>query len=184
MYWPIGAPRIYATSSSAASKDHIIQTDDDAESREPTEGSGSLINVPNDESPENADDDQVFTSGLSTPITPITPGIKPVEHDTHTRPSNISSLTDEPYFPSGRPENDPLLALKISRSGHLFATITSTTLTIWQTKVLLSHIFKACNGVLLTCSYSLLLYWPWWFDPANPLLHTDRMFPFFSDPIP
>ncbi|TGO64583.1 hypothetical protein BOTNAR_0086g00230 [Botryotinia narcissicola] len=134
MYWPIGAPRIYAASSSAASKDHIIQTDDDAESREPTEGSGSLINVLNDETEENADDDQEFTSGLSTPITPITPGIKPVEHDTHARPSNGSSLTDASYFPGSRPENDPLLALRISRSGHLFAAITSTTLTIWQTK--------------------------------------------------
>ncbi|KAB8291289.1 hypothetical protein EYC80_009975 [Monilinia laxa] len=134
MYWPIGAPRIYAASSSAASKDRIIQTDDDAESREPTEGSGSLINAPNNESEERVEDDQDLASELSTPITPITPGIKPVEHDTHTRPSNRSSLTDASYFPSSRPENDPLLALRISRSGHLFAVITSTTLTIWQTK--------------------------------------------------
>ncbi|RAL65231.1 hypothetical protein DID88_001337 [Monilinia fructigena] len=67
MYWPIGAPRIYAASSSAASKDRIIQTDDDAESREPTEGSGSLINAPNNEAEERVENDQDLASGLSTP---------------------------------------------------------------------------------------------------------------------
>lgn len=32
-------------------------------------------------------------------------------------------------------ENENILSLKISRSGHLFAVITLTSLTIWQTKV-------------------------------------------------
>lgn len=136
MYWPIGAPRIYAASSSAASEDRIIQTDDDVESREATEDSGSSINAPNDESEEKVDDNQELPPGLTTPITPITPGIKPVEHDTYLHSSNRSSDGDASCFPSIRPENDPLLALRISRSGHLFAVITSSSLTIWQTKVL------------------------------------------------
>lgn len=143
MYWPIGAPRIYAASSSDASKDRILQTDGDAESREPTENGGSLINASNDEAEETVDYDQDLASGLTTPITPITPGIKPVEHDTHTRPSNRSSLTDASYFTSSRPENDHLLALRISRSGHLFAVITSTTLTIWQIKVFFFETLRA-----------------------------------------
>lgn len=35
------------------------------------------------------------------------------------------------------PENQPsaLLGLRVSRNGHLFATITTTTMTIWQTSV-------------------------------------------------
>lgn len=136
MYWPIGAPRIYAASSSAASEDRIIQTDDDVESREATEDSGSSINAPNDESEEKVDDNQELPPGLTTPITPITPGIKPVEHDTYLHSPNRSSDGDASCFPPIRPENDPLLALRISRSGHLFAVITSTSLTIWQTKVL------------------------------------------------
>lgn len=136
MYWPIGAPRIYAASSSAASEDRIIQTDDDVESREATEGSGSSINAPNEESEEKVDDNQELPPGLTTPITPITPGIKPVEHDTYLHSPNRSSDGDASCFPSIRPENDPLLALRISRSGHLFAVITSSSLTIWQTKVL------------------------------------------------
>lgn len=136
MYWPIGAPRIYAASSSAAPKDRIVRNEDDIESPENTEGSGSLINAPSLDQEGKPDDDQGIPSGLSTPVTPFTPGIKPVEHDSQTRDSSQSSLTDTSYFSSAaQPEKESILALRISRTGHLFAVITATTLAIWQTKV-------------------------------------------------
>lgn len=72
-------------------------------------------------------------SGLSTPLSPITPGIKPVEHDSHYRLSTKPLGQDAAL--SEAVETQPLLALRISRTGHLFAVITSSSLTIWQTKV-------------------------------------------------
>lgn len=135
MYWPIGAPRIYAASSSKASKDHVLESDDDAESRETTEGSGSLLNAP---SSDSSDQDERRLSAATTPLTPRTPGIKPIEHDSEGGHSARDSANDGAVsvFGSARADKEPLLGLRVSRTGHLFAVITSTTLTIWQTKVL------------------------------------------------
>jgi RAB6A-GEF complex partner protein 1 len=138
MYWPIGAPRIYAASSSKASKDRVLESDDDAESRETTEGSGSLLNAPSIDSGGGSEDDgERHLSGATTPITPVTPGIKPVEHEHQRRLSArfIGQDGSGPGFGQVQADKEPLLALRISRTGHLFAVITSTSLTIWQTKV-------------------------------------------------
>ena len=138
MYWPIGAPRIYAASSSKASKDRVLESDDDAESRETTESSGSLLNAPSIDSEGGLGDDRErHISGATTPITPVTPGIKPVEHDNQRRLSArfIGQDGSVRGFGSIPADKEPLLALRISRTGHLFAVITSTSLTIWQTKV-------------------------------------------------
>lgn len=136
MYWPIGAPRIYAASSSRATRSRIIESDDDAETRENTEGSGSLLNAPSLESEGRSDDGLGPPSAASTP--PVTPGIKPVEQlDPQRRLSARPPLqeTSSYSFASESPDKEPLLALRISRTGHLFAVITATSLTIWQTKV-------------------------------------------------
>lgn len=140
MYWPIGAPRIYAASSSKASRDRILESDDDAESRETTESSGSLFNAPNPSiEPEGRldEDGEWRFSGATTPITSLTPGIKPVEHDNQRRLSArlVGQDGSEPAVGLSQADKEPLLALRISRTGHLFAVVTSTSLTIWQTKV-------------------------------------------------
>lgn len=129
MYWPIGAPRVYAASTSKAPRDRTFDLDDDAESRETTEGSGSLLEAPSIGGETDSED----VSGVSTPVTPMTPGIRPIEHDTQRRHSVRFNGHDTTF--SGSADNEPLLSLKISRTGHLFAVITSTSLTIWQTKV-------------------------------------------------
>lgn len=127
MYWPVGAPRIYAASSSnnTSSNGASIESDDDAESRETTEGSGSLLNIPSIDSGRGLEDDEV------------NPGIKPVEHDNQRRPSVGFIGQDTPVAGVGSlpADKEPLLALRLSRIGHLFAVITATSLTIWQTKV-------------------------------------------------
>ena len=133
MYWPIGAPRIYAASSSSLSRNHVLELDDDAESRETTEGSGSLVDAPSIGPEDSNEDDQETASGLSTPVTPITPGIKPVEHDTQRQLS--TRLLEQETATAAAADRQPLLALRISRAGHLFAVITSISLTVWQTKV-------------------------------------------------
>lgn len=141
MYWPIGAPRVYAASNSRASKNRITESDDNAESRETTEGSGPLVEVPTNSSDDQGDEENDVHSGMSTPLTPVTPGIKPVEHDTQRRFPLPSNGPDTSI--SGSAEKEPLLSLKVSRTGHLFAVITSTSLTIWQTKVMASTNFEA-----------------------------------------
>jgi hypothetical protein len=130
MYWPIGAPRIYAASNGKAEPQRyeFEEEEEDAESRETTEGSGSLVEAPSVEGEERLEQELP-----PLPKTPITPGIKPVEHhDLQYLPTQQSGHGN-PVSTSA--ERDPLLALKISRTGHLFAVITSTSLTIWQTKV-------------------------------------------------
>jgi hypothetical protein len=141
MYWPIGTPRIYAPSTAyAPSNQNIIvshdglpaststNTPDDAASLASLESTTIKEHNPSEpESEASAQDAAVppLTPGLPTPATP---GVKSVEHDT----------SDHYFSGSGHcvvPTGEPLIALKVSRTGHLFAVITASTLTIWQTKV-------------------------------------------------
>jgi hypothetical protein len=140
MYWPIGPPRIYAASSSRSGRDHSVVSDDDAASRETTEGSGSLLEPPSIGSDGRIDGSVELAPSVSTPVTPgtpFTPGIKPVEQDTTTQPITpyLEHDASLPSISPGQAGKEPLLALRVSRNGHLFAVITSTSLTIWQTKV-------------------------------------------------
>jgi hypothetical protein len=137
MYWPIGAPRIYASSGSKGTKGRIIESDDDAESRETTEGSGSLLDAPSAGSGRRSEDGTEAHSGTSTPVSPVTSGIKPVEQAHTERYLSTRAFLDSPLASAAldATEKEHLLALRISRTGHLFAVITSTSLTIWQTKV-------------------------------------------------
>jgi hypothetical protein len=149
MYWPIGAPRIYAASNSRSSQDRILEPDDDAESRITNDGSGSLADAASIVMAGRAEEEHESPSTALTPVTPLTPGIKPVEHDKRL----AARLVGNEYVISGSAEKEPLLALRISRTGHLFAVITSTSLTIWQTKVYtpqLSPKVMSINNNLLT----------------------------------
>jgi hypothetical protein len=134
MYWPIGAPRIYAASNSRtdARRYEFEEGEDDAESRETTEGSGSLSNAPSVDGKGELEPE--ISPMPKTPRTPITPGISPVEDHDSQSPLSTENHRNGSHF-SRSVERDPLLALNISRTGHLFAVITSTSLTIWQTKV-------------------------------------------------
>ena len=132
MYWPIGAPRIYAASNNAA-QSQIHESDDDAESRDTTEGSGSVVGTTYFErDEESGEGTSSYPATPITPITPITPGIKPVEED-HEVTSSLAQRRTGPSL--SEVEKLPLLALRASKTGHLFAVITSNSLTVWQTKV-------------------------------------------------
>lgn len=141
--WPIGLPRIYAASSSKAQQGRIFESEDDIESRETTEGSspqpGDVITTS-----ESGHEEPDLQHPLLTPATPLTPGIKRVDHDPHRRTSpRLDNGTDNVFDRSfGQADKEPILALRISRTGHLFATITATTLTIWQTKVGSDFIYR------------------------------------------
>lgn len=137
MYWPIGAPRIYAACNGNASKDRIHQFDDEAEAQH-TGDADSYINASYSTPNAGEDEDGLLATGHLTPTTPHTPAIQPVEHHTQQRLSvqrEISRHTSENDTAIRRAEKQPILSLRMSRTGQLFAVITETSMTIWQTKV-------------------------------------------------
>ncbi|EKD12048.1 uncharacterized protein L3040_003174 [Drepanopeziza brunnea f. sp. 'multigermtubi'] len=146
MYWPIGAPRIYAASNIIVPKERVYESDDDAESRETTESGGSYLDVPSNRGEEEEEDE------LSGKSTPVAPGIKPVEYDTNRRLSTRSLGHDASI--SEPADKQPLLSLGLSRIGHIFAVITSSSLTVWQTKP------TAILAVVIRSRKSLSAYGP------------------------
>jgi hypothetical protein len=135
MYWPVGAPRIYAASNNSTSKGRIYHSNDDVESPNAAQSS-SYLNALSGAS-ETTQDDEELLSGHLTPTTPRTPAIQPVELDAQRRPpaTSLDDLEDGHNDSIREAGRQPILGLKMSRTGHLFAVITATSMTIWQTKV-------------------------------------------------
>ena len=136
MYWPIGTPRIYATSSSRAPTVKLVESHDGIQS--PSELEPGASPPPGGLHPAAASDGQGqdHLQPPPTPITPLTPAVQSVEHDDGTFPESHSQQ-QEPET-SKVPVADPILALRVSRAGHLFAVITATSITVWQAKVFTS----------------------------------------------
>ncbi|TPX17444.1 uncharacterized protein E0L32_003087 [Thyridium curvatum] len=142
MYWPVGTPRVYATSSSSQSPSFsLVVSSDGLPPPQPSPPPVSSSNgIGHERRPSLLAADSASSLGPPsstspatplTPTTPLTPGIKPVEDDYteaqgHERPSGPRTATI--------PLKEPVLALKVARAGQLFATITSTSMTIWQVK--------------------------------------------------
>lgn len=128
MYWPIGTPRIYATSSNRASGSRLYVSYDG-------------VSSPDEAEPEPVQEEN-GADATTPPATPATPAIQSVEFG--DGPSEPASQDEEQTIPL----KDPVLALRVSRSGNLFAVITATSITLWQTKVRCS---EASKYSLLTC---------------------------------
>ncbi|CAM1507280.1 Fc.00g069210.m01.CDS01 [Cosmosporella sp. VM-42] len=133
MYWPLGTPRIYATSSSRAQAFKLVVSHDGLSS--PSESSLTGTSSFSNSHSRGAGHENVDVQPPPTPITPITPmtpAVQSVEHDDYTtfRPVQDAEGSDV----DGVPLKDPVLALRVSRSGNLFAVITTTSITVWQTK--------------------------------------------------
>ncbi len=144
MYWPIGTPRIYATTTTqtSAKTNHVVSHDGIASSSSADNDSLSSSDLPPppilvDEKDRVVSDNLLppFTPGLRTPATPA---INSVEHDIYHdgNGSNSHHFFAAPSAEGGSlPTGEPVVALKVSRTGHLFAVITASSMTIWQTKV-------------------------------------------------
>lgn len=133
MYWPVGTPRIYATSSSPPASTKITVSHD-----------GLPIPSPGQDS-EKADKTSLLTADSAssldvpipgTPLTPHTPAIRPVEHNIlDAASSDAAGSGVDAAEPAGIPLKEPILTLRVSRTGQVFAVITATSMTIWQAKV-------------------------------------------------
>ncbi|KAK3941865.1 RAB6A-GEF complex partner protein 1 [Diplogelasinospora grovesii] len=139
MYWPIGTPRIFATSSGqAATFNRILSRDGlppttDAISEQRSERHSLLS--PRDTAAGQDGPPPPTPITPVTPVTPLTPGIKPVEHEYYEgEDASVEHSPAPTPASSGLPLKEPILALRVARSGHIFAVITSTSMTIWQTK--------------------------------------------------
>lgn len=149
MYWPIGTPRIYATSSSRAPTFKLVQSNDGLSS--PSESTLASSPALSGVQSRRYGHDDIDIQPPPTPLTPITPAIQSVEH--YDFPTSHQIPDPEGTDPSGVPVKDPLLALRIARSGQLFAVITATSITVWQTKV--GYQISCCWGKLGVDSPSL-----------------------------
>jgi RAB6A-GEF complex partner protein 1 len=120
MYWPIGTPRIYAATKFNVGG-RIAQPETHAaegptlKATESSDGEDSEIS--NGKVQPRRDENAVSSKGRKASRRP-----------TLLRTTTAAGAQDEEI-------GGEIVAMKLSRSGHLFATITSSTLSIWQTKV-------------------------------------------------
>ncbi|CAK7235938.1 WD40 repeat protein [Sporothrix bragantina] len=104
--------------------------------------SASIASLSSQSASQNHDALGLLAPGASpllppnTPLTPTTPAIKPVEHGFYANDDELAgySYPIRHVSPLVLPTSEPVLALRMSRQNHLFATITATSMTIWQAK--------------------------------------------------
>lgn len=136
MYWPLGTPRIYTVTNGRLpasrqlfSRDGLLPPDHHV--NEQAHDKSSLLSPSSATAQESLGPPPAAFSS-ATPVTPITPAIKSVEYG--DREEGILGHFPGPS-PTGLPPSEPVLALQVARAGHIFAAITATSITIWQTKV-------------------------------------------------
>ncbi|KAL7276296.1 WD40 repeat protein [Rhizina undulata] len=148
MYWPLGAPRIYAAKIPAASSPHIYDSDDS--SAELVRNSLSLSSVDNDtdefeevnEEPEEEEDE---SRKVGEKEVADQESIEAPEKKEKGRAKDSAANGED-----GRNRDKRnIVALKVARNGLVFATITTSELTIWQTKptAVVAHVRRSANSL-------------------------------------
>lgn len=147
MYWPIGAPRIYAASKHELLPKHSTTSDDGLGEKPQTQEEAS--SAKNGTATQDQDGDSEIGSDD-----------RPNGNSQHSSQSGADSQSRAKKVKSNGETKQgtaddaggEIVGLKVTRSGHMFATITRSTLTVWQTKVDTYHIIHG------TCSDSSLAY--------------------------
>ncbi|KAH0559814.1 hypothetical protein GP486_003670 [Trichoglossum hirsutum] len=143
MYWPFGAPRIYAATDQKSTKEHVLE-------------SGESANAHRAEGPDNVNaadiSDKVGGSRIDDGNGEI--GISQAGHEqvilkSHPRKSLENGLNGRGPQTSGSSVPGGIIGLRVSRNGLMFATITSTILTIWQTRptAVLASVVRSQNSL-------------------------------------
>lgn len=135
MYWPIGTPRIYATSSSRTPDLNLFVSYDGLQQPDGSSSSSSLGQDGQPRASAAAAHEEVDILPPPTPLTPATPVVQPILEDDLLPSSKSPSPSDDSNRKASVPLKDPVLALAVARTGHLFGVITATSITLWQTKV-------------------------------------------------
>ncbi|KAF2085114.1 RIC1-domain-containing protein [Saccharata proteae CBS 121410] len=115
MYWPIGSPQVYAATQHQLPAELRATSDDNATS---TDSSARPETSPNGDSRAHDDDAHGHVAAQQGPSGSL---------------AEIPNGTRQGSEAEGHIHGE-IIGLRVARSGHLFATLTRTTLTIWQTK--------------------------------------------------
>ena len=130
-YWPISAPSVFAASKHQLPPESLSTTTDDAvrsqSHRPPTQSNGRSAPTIQ-KHPTEKIREEIADSGTQQPS------------NNGQTDQDSSASGSEPYGnDDGRSLNNEdsgeIIGLCVTRSGAMFATISQTTLTIWQTKV-------------------------------------------------
>jgi hypothetical protein len=111
-YWPISSPSVFA-----ATKSTNVERSHDGTDRASQNGQDDASEA---ESTDGTDDDTSVASS---------------EESTSVRTEQEAQQTGVPEQFAEEDEHGEIIAIRVTRSGQLFATLTQSTLTIWQTKV-------------------------------------------------
>lgn len=131
MYWPIGAPRIYAASKHELDTTDAVTSDDGLEqeyaieTEEEAGTNGTATRVRDGEEDTESEDG---INGTAQARSASALGRR--QSDVQALKSNGTAQQEHNEDPVGE-----IVGLQLSRSAHMFATITESTLTVWQTKV-------------------------------------------------
>jgi hypothetical protein len=114
MYWPVGAPKIYAASNHelAPSAKRVDKPDDPADATEYADDDENNAGNGNPDAKESGSRSK-----------------KPRTSDPSSRSIDQLALRRDEHV------GGEIIGVRLGRNGHLFATITRCTLTVWQTKV-------------------------------------------------
>jgi hypothetical protein len=117
-YWPISSPSVFAASKPTSAEQTRVSSDG-IEDVQHESGYGGVNGG--------------TESQIETETETVTQGTAEVKEEDRARPQQrraSSQLVDDDI-------HGDIVAVRVTRSGHLFATLTRTTLTVWQTKACL-----------------------------------------------
>ncbi|KAK1915376.1 hypothetical protein P3342_003185 [Pyrenophora teres f. teres] len=127
-YWPISSPSVFAaTKRTEQGRTHISHDGvEHKQSDEKHDGSGAATTTQTNNK-TSTEKENVTKETKDTQLLQGTAANQPVEEDIH----------------------GTIIAIRVTRSGHMFATLTRTTLTVWQTKptVVLASVLRSEQSV-------------------------------------
>lgn len=121
MYWPVGAPKIYAASNHELAR--AAKLDDKPD--HPSETESAVLPV------DGADEDGGNTENgnAGSKKSRVRSSKKSRTSDASSKSVDLLALKRDEHV------GGEIVGVRLGRNGHLFATITRCTLTVWQTKV-------------------------------------------------
>lgn len=123
MYWPIGAPRLYAAT-------HLPPN-------HPKSAEPASVRVSDDDASGETVSNGVSPAPLTSAVTADSAASEINNGaEKKVKASSSSAAVEEDISRESILAGD-IVGVRLSRSGHLFVTITKSSLTVWQTKVCL-----------------------------------------------
>ncbi|KAF2145566.1 uncharacterized protein K452DRAFT_264703 [Aplosporella prunicola CBS 121167] len=139
MFWPIGSPRVYAATQHQLPKELRTISNDGLQSpSKPAETNGArrVISATNAPQRQDGDDEKHHD--------PVTQGSDGTPSHPPGAPNGTLQGTEAEQHLDGE-----IVGLRVARNGHIFATITRSTLTVWQAKptAILASVLRSTHSI-------------------------------------